>query len=206
MDLRLPPDNGSTLERMIGIALAGLPGLTWIAVGFQHIVPRGLDHVLFILGLFFLVAGARPLLWQVTGFTIAHSMTLALASYGVVNVPAAIIEPLIAASIIYIAVDNLYSTQVGRLRFVLVCLFGLLHGLGFASVLRDVSLPQENFLGTLLAFNVGVELGQIAVLIAAFAVVGWFRRHAWYAQAIAQPATVVIAGIGLYWLLHRTII
>ncbi|MFK7915876.1 MAG: HupE/UreJ family protein [Pseudomonadales bacterium] len=193
-------------EQLGDMALDTLPALTWIAVGFQHIVPRGLDHILFILGLFFMAAGTRPLLWQVTGFTIAHSVTLAMASYGLIQIPAAIVEPLIAASIIYIAVDNLYARSVGRIRFIMVCVFGLLHGLGFASVLNDLQLPEADFMKALLAFNIGVETGQLAILAAAFAVVGWCRRREWYITAIAQPATLAIAGVGLYWLLHRTVI
>lgn len=202
----LSGSSANAVDRALNALVDGLPVLTWVAVGFQHILPRGLDHILFILGLFFLATGARPLLWQVTGFTIAHSVTLALASYGLVQVPAVIVEPLIAASIIYIAVDNLYSDRVGRTRLTMVCLFGLLHGLGFADVLQGLDLPRSHFLGALFAFNIGVELGQLAVLAAAFALVGWFRRNPWYAQAIAQPATLAIAGVGLYWFIHRTII
>lgn len=179
------------------------PQLTWIAVGFQHIVPEGLDHMLFILGLFFLAGGWRPLLLQVTGFTIAHSITLGLSSYGVIDVPSNIVEPLIALSIVYVAVDNLFSTHLARFRIAIVCLFGLLHGLGFASVLANIGLPQDQFLLSLGLFNLGVELGQLAVIAAAFLIVGWFRRQTWYQSIIAQPATIAIAGTGAYWFLKR---
>jgi hypothetical protein len=179
------------------------PEFTWIAVGFQHIVPEGLDHMLFILGLFFLAGGWRPLLLQVTAFTIAHSITLGLSTYGVINVPSNIVEPLIALSIVYVAVDNLFSTHLARFRISIVCLFGLLHGLGFASVLADIGLPQDQFLLSLGLFNLGVELGQLAVIAAAFLIVGWFRRQTWYQSIIAQPATIAIAGTGAYWFLKR---
>ena len=206
ISLQGPDSKPSWLDRAGSTLLEMLPGLTWVAVGFQHIVPLGLDHIVFVLGLFFLAAGTRPLVWQVTAFTVAHSITLALASLGYISVPGAVVEPLIAASIVYIAIDNLYARHVSRVRFGMVCIFGLLHGLGFAGVLSDLNLPSEQFLSSLLAFNLGVELGQLAVLALAFACVGWFRNKQWYDLGIAQPATLAIAGLGVYWLLHRTIV
>jgi hypothetical protein len=179
------------------------PEFTWIAVGFQHIIPEGLDHILFILGLFFLAGGWRILLLQVTGFTIAHSLTLGLSMFGVIAVPASVVEPLIALSIVYVAVDNLFASKLARWRLVVVCLFGLLHGMGFAAVLADIGLPQHQFVLGLVLFNLGVELGQLAVIGAALLAVGWFRRQAWYEAFIAHPATIAIAGTGAYWFLKR---
>lgn len=179
------------------------PWVMWIAVGFQHIVPKGLDHILFMLGLFFFSGGWRPLLIQVTGFTIAHSVTLALSVYGVLQVPPSLVEPLIALSIVYVALDNLFDRPLVRWRLTVVVLFGLLHGLGFASVLSGLGLPEEQFLSSLVLFNVGVELGQLSVLFVAFLIVGWYRRQPWYATKIAQPAAVAIAGTGAYWFLKR---
>ncbi|MEO1081210.1 MAG: HupE/UreJ family protein [Pseudomonadota bacterium] len=179
------------------------PWVMWIAVGFQHIVPKGLDHILFMLGLFFFSSGWRPLLIQVTGFTIAHSATLALSMYGVVRVPPSVVEPLIALSIVYVALDNLMENKLVRWRLAVVVLFGLLHGLGFASVLSGIGLPEGEFLGSLVLFNVGVELGQLSVLFVAFLLVGWYRRQPWYATNVAQPAAVAIAGTGAYWFLKR---
>jgi hypothetical protein len=179
------------------------PGVSWVAVGFQHIVPKGLDHMLFILGLFFLSSGWRLLLIQITGFTIAHSLTLGLSMYGVINLSAEIVEPLIALSIVYIAIDNLFSKQVARFRLLIVCFFGLLHGLGFASVLANIGLPQEQFLLGLGLFNLGVEIGQLTVIAGAYLIVGWCRRQVWYDSMVAQPATIVIAGTGAYWFLKR---
>ncbi len=190
---------------MVSASQAWLPSLSWVVIGFQHIIPRGLDHIAFVLGLFFLSTGLRPLLLQVTGFTIAHSLTLGLAMYGFVSVPAAIVEPLIAASIVYVALDNLYASHLAPFRMLVVCVFGLLHGLGFAAVLQDIHMPQESFAQALLLFNVGVELGQMAVIAGAFALVGAFRSRTWYSSAIAHPATMGIAGVGAYWLLKRTI-
>lgn len=179
------------------------PRVAWVAVGFQHIVPKGLDHILFVLGLFFFNRGWRPLLIQVTGFTVAHSITLALSVYGVLQVPASVVEPLIALSIVYVALDNVYASRLLRWRLAIVVLFGLLHGLGFASVLAGIGLPEGQFLTSLLLFNLGVELGQLSVLLVAFLLVGWFRQQPWYAAKLAQPATVAIAGTGAYWFLKR---
>ncbi|MEM8489826.1 MAG: HupE/UreJ family protein [Pseudomonadota bacterium] len=188
-----------SLERWERLA----PWVTWIAVGFQHIIPKGLDHILFVLGLFFFSRGWRQLLIQVTGFTIAHSLTLAMSMYGVVRVSPTLIEPLIALSIVYVALDSLAENQHERWRLAVVVLFGLLHGLGFASVLSDIGLPKEQFLSSLLLFNVGVELGQLAVLVAAFLLAGWYRRQPWYEKKVAHPAAVAIAGTGVYWFLKR---
>ncbi len=179
------------------------PWMMWVAVGFQHIIPKGLDHILFMLGLFFFSRGWRTLLIQVTGFTVAHSLTLALSMYGVVQVPSSIVEPLIALSIVYVALDNLFESQLVRWRLAVVVLFGLLHGLGFASVLSNIGLPDGQFMSSLVLFNVGVELGQISVLLIAFLLVGWYRRQPWYATKVAQPAAVAIAGTGAYWFLKR---
>lgn len=190
---------------MVSASQDWLPSLSWVVIGFQHIIPRGLDHIAFVLGLFFLSTGLRPLLLQVTGFTIAHSLTLGLAMYGFVSVPAAIVEPLIAASIVYVALDNLYASHLAPFRMLVVCAFGLLHGLGFAAVLQEIHMPQESFAQALLLFNVGVELGQIAVIAGAFALVGAFRSRSWYSSGIAHPVTMGIAGVGTYWLLKRTI-
>lgn len=196
----------STFAGKLAAAFQGwIPGLSWLAIGFQHIIPWGLDHIVFVLGLFFLSTRLSTLFYQVSCFTVAHSLSLGLATLGMVSVPASIVEPLIAASIIFIAVDNLYSHVLARWRLVVVTLFGLLHGLGFASALSALMLPAENFYTALLMFNLGVEAGQIAVLILAFAAVGWLRSWTAYTERIARPATVTIAGVGTYWLLKRVI-
>ncbi len=136
----------------------------YIPVGVDHIVPKGLDHILFVLGLFFLAARLRPLLWQVSAFTLAHTITLAAAALGLVSIPASIVEPLIAASIVYVAVENLFTDGLSRWRPFVIFGFGLLHGLGFASVLAEFGLPQGAFIPALIGFNVGVELGQLLVI------------------------------------------
>lgn len=147
--------------------------LQYTAVGFDHIVPKGLDHILFVLGLFFFSARLRPLLMQISAFTLAHTITLAAAALGYVQVPAAVVEPFIAASIVFVAVENILSNGESRWRPLLVFGFGLLHGLGFASVLGEFGLPDEGFLAALIGFNFGVEIGQIAVIAVANALLAY---------------------------------
>jgi len=179
----------------------------YVKIGFVHIVPKGLDHILFVVGLFLLSTQLRPLLIQITSFTLAHSVTLALGIYGVVSISPTIVEPLIAASIIYVCIENIYADKLSRWRPIIVFLFGLLHGLGFASVLQEIGLSSSNFVTGLVAFNVGVELGQLSVIAACFIAVGiWFRNKPWYRKAITIPASIVIAVIASYWLVERTLL
>lgn len=175
----------------------------YLGLGFTHILPRGVDHILFVLGLFLLSARLRPLLWQVTAFTVAHSITLGLALYGIVRMPAMIVEPLIALSIAFVAVENLFTTELKPWRPMVVFGFGLVHGLGFASVLTETGLPRTQFATALISFNIGVELGQLSVIALAFAAVGWWARCGWYRRAIALPASCAIAIVALFWAIQR---
>ncbi|MDQ2088623.1 HupE/UreJ family protein [Marimonas arenosa] len=178
----------------------------YIPIGFDHILPKGLDHILFVLGLFLLAAHLRPLLWQVTAFTAAHTVTLALGALGWVTVPGSIVEPLIAASIVYVAIENLFTDHLNPWRPMIVFSFGLLHGLGFASVLEEFGLPEAQFVPALLGFNVGVEFGQLTVIALAFLAVGaWFRDKPWYRARITNPVSLAIAAIGVFWVLERTV-
>ena len=151
----------------------------YIPIGFDHILPKGLDHVLFVLGLYFLSLELSVLLWQITSFTLAHTVTLTAAALGLVSVPATLVEPLIAASIVFVAVENLFSQRLSRWRPLVIFVFGLLHGLGFASVLSAFGLPQTQFIPALIGFNIGVELGQLSVIFIAFILLGyWFgKKH-----------------------------
>jgi hypothetical protein len=183
---------------------AGAVFLRYIVVGFEHIVPKGLDHILFVLGLFFFSLQLRPILFQVTAFTLAHTITLALASLEIISVPASVVEPLIALSIVYVGVENVLGFGSLRSRTALVFAFGLLHGLGFASVLGDVGIDPTRFITALVGFNIGVEFGQLAVIFAAFLLVGyWFGRKDWYRARIAVPASLFIALIGAWWSVER---
>jgi hypothetical protein len=176
----------------------------YLRLGFLHIVPGGLDHVAFVLGLFLLALRLRPLLVQVTCFTVAHTLTLAFATLGVVRLPPSVVEPLIAVSIAYVGVENLITRELRPWRPALVFGFGLLHGLGFAGILADVGIARSELAPALLSFNAGVELGQLAVLAAAFLLVGLpFGRKAWYRARVAVPGSLAIAALGLLWFLQR---
>ena len=178
---------------------------SYVPVGFDHIIPKGLDHILFVLGLFFFSTRMGPLIWQVSAFTVAHTITLALAALDLVRVPGEIVEPLIAASIVFVAVENIWAAgRFSRLRPVVIFGFGLLHGLGFASVLADFGLPSNQFVPALIGFNVGVEVGQLAVIAVAFLLTAyWFGNRAWYRAMISMPASVLIAAVGAYWFVER---
>jgi hypothetical protein len=176
----------------------------YLALGFTHIVPKGLDHILFVLGLFFLSPRWKPLLWQVTAFTLAHTLTLALSVYGVVSLPSSIVEPAIALSILFVAVENVVVGRLTPWRPAVVFLFGLLHGLGFAGVLTELGLPRSQFLTALLAFNVGVEAGQLAViLLAAIALALPWGRRPWYRRRIEVPASLAIGAVAIVWFVQR---
>jgi len=178
--------------------------VSYIEIGFEHIVPKGTDHILFILGLFLLSTHLRPLLWQVTMFTVAHTITLGLAMHNVIQLPASVVEPLIALSIAYVGVENIYAKTLHKSRLILVFLFGLLHGLGFAGVLSDFGMPQGDFAEALISFNVGVELGQLTVISIAFVLLRfWFQDQNKYRKFIVVPGSVFIAVIGFYWFLER---
>lgn len=176
----------------------------YLRLGFTHILPRGLDHVLFVLGIFLLAVQLRPVLWQVSAFTVAHTITLALTIYGVVSLPPRIVEPLIALSIVYVAVENVFTSKLHAWRPVVVFCFGLLHGMGFAGVLTEIGLPRSEFAPALLAFNAGVECGQLTVILVAFLVIGLpFRRKPWYRRRIVIPGSLAIAAVGLFWFVQR---
>ncbi|MGK0272400.1 MAG: hydrogenase/urease accessory protein HupE [Cocleimonas sp.] len=176
----------------------------YIVLGFQHIIPKGLDHIVFILGLFFFSVVIKTLFWQITMFTLAHSITLGLSMNGIINLPSNIVEPLIAVSIIYIGIENIFSKNLKNSRLLLVFIFGLLHGLGFASVLADFGLPDNDFILALISFNIGVELGQLAILLIAFLLIGiWFKNKSWYRASITIPASLMISTVGIYWFIQR---
>jgi hypothetical protein len=178
--------------------------LDYIDLGITHIFPKGLDHILFILGLFFFSHKVSRLAWQITLFTIAHTVTLALASLELISVPSSIIEPLIALSICYVAIENILQKRIAFLRLVVIFIFGLLHGLGFASVLNEIGLSQTGFIASLIGFNIGVEIGQLGVIVIAYFAVGfWFGHRDCYRPFVQIPASITIAVIGGWWFLER---
>jgi hydrogenase/urease accessory protein HupE len=176
----------------------------YLKLGFTHIVPGGLDHILFVLGIFLLSTKLKPVLMQVTAFTIAHSITLGLTIYGLVSVSPRVVEPMIALSIAYVAIENLTTSQLKPWRVAIVFAFGLLHGMGFAGVLKELGLPRSEFLTALITFNVGVEFGQLAVIATAFLLVAcWARTRPWYRPRFVVPASAAIAATGIFWTVQR---
>ena len=181
---------------------------TYLVSGFEHILPKGLDHILFILGIFLLSSQIKPLLWQVTMFTIAHTITLGLSMNGMINLPANIVEPLIALSIAYIGIENIITPKLHKSRLLIVFIFGLLHGMGFASVLSDFGMPENDFATALISFNVGVELAQLAIILTAYFFIAYLLRRRlnneqYYRNLIVLPGSLIIAVIGLYWTYDR---
>tara|TARA_B110000879_G_scaffold136660_1_gene178485 strand:- start:612 stop:1781 length:1170 start_codon:yes stop_codon:yes gene_type:complete len=176
----------------------------YTVLGFEHIVPKGIDHILFVLGLFLLSVKLRPLLLQVTAFTLAHSITLGLTIYGVISLSPSVVEPLIALSIVAVGIENMFVKTVKVRRVVVVFLFGLLHGMGFAGVLSQLGLPESDFATALVFFNVGVEVGQLFVIAFGFLCVFWIiKNQPLYRQWVVIPVSALISLIGLYWTYER---
>ena len=189
-----------------------LNAMTWIKkiyifikAGFEHIIPQGIDHILFVLGLFFSTQKFRSLILQVSAFTLAHSITLALAALGFVKLQLSVVEPLIFLSIVWVAFENCLSKQTTMWRPLIVFIFGLLHGLGFAALLSQYGLPKDNFISLLLAFNVGVEIGQLTVLLAAFILIRLIFRKYKSNNQLKIPASILIGFFGLYWFIESLI-
>ena len=177
--------------------------VSFIRAGLVHVVPFGADHILFVLGLFLLSRKWRPLLWQVTTFTVAHTFTLGLATTGLINVPSSLVEPIIAGSIVVIALENVFCPRYSPWRLLVVFMFGLVHGLGFAGALSELELPSISLLAGLLGFNVGVEVGQLLVISLAFIATVWLRNEAYYRKFVVFPGSLCIAAVGAFWMVER---
>lgn len=176
----------------------------YISLGIAHIIPQGLDHIVFIVGLCLLSTNFKSILWQATAFTVAHSITLALSMKGILALPAAVVEPVIALSILFIAVENILLRELKPWRLAVVFLFGLIHGLGFASALNEIGLPPNKFLLSILSFNIGVEVGQIGVIAAVFGLVILpFRKKPLYRQSVVYPLSILIGIVALWWTVQR---
>jgi hypothetical protein len=176
----------------------GQVALRFLRLGFEHIVPQGLDHVLFVLGLVLLSPRLLPLLAQVSAFTAAHTVTLALSTYGLLRLPSSVVDPLVALSIVYVAAENVVSPRLRPSRVVLVFAFGLLHGLGFAGALTAMGLPAGQRVAALLFFNLGVELGQLAVIVLAQALVASLVVLGFRRERLVRVVSLLIAAAGLY--------
>ncbi|MEO5892457.1 MAG: HupE/UreJ family protein [Ferruginibacter sp.] len=173
-------------------------------LGFAHIIPAGIDHILFVIGLCLLSTNIKTILWQATAFTVAHSITLALSMKSIIVAPGAIVEPIIALSIVFVAVENMLLTELKPWRVAVVFMFGLIHGMGFASALNEIGLPAGKFYTSVLAFNIGVELGQIAVITAMFGcIIIPLRNKTWYRKGIVFPLSAFIAFVASWWTIQR---
>ncbi len=176
----------------------------YLILGYKHILPLGLDHILFVLSLFLLSPNIRSLLSQSLAFTIAHSITLGLSMYGVISPPSSIIEPLIAISIVYIALENIFTDKIKPARLGVVFLFGLVHGMGFAGALSEIGLPENAYMLSLIMFNIGVELGQVSVILIAYiSIARWHSSKPYYQKSIVTPLSLLIACIAAYWTIER---
>lgn len=176
----------------------------YILIGFTHVLPFGYDHILFIISLYFFNVSSKSIFFQCTVFTLAHSFTLVLASYGFITISRSLIEPLIAVTILITSLENILHNSVNAWRLSIVFLFGLLHGLGFANALQLLGINQANFKISLLAFNIGVEMGQIAVVFMVyFLLVKWFKNKIWFKERVVYPISSVIGCIALYWTIIR---
>jgi hypothetical protein len=183
--------------------------LDFLLLGFEHIW-LGIDHLLFVAGLIFVARSWRRVLLTVTGFTVAHSLTLALAALDLVRLPPRAIEAAIALSIVFLAVEVVKGprdTLTWRRPVVVAASFGLLHGFGFAAVLREVGLPTEGLVTALFAFNLGIEAGQAvfaSILIALIALAGRFGRLA-HGPAAQRFAGYAVGTIASYWMIERLV-
>ncbi len=193
---------GNSQPSTTALALAG----DYIYQGFVHILPKGLDHILFVLALFLFAKRRSTLIWQISAFTLAHTITLALGIYGIISLPGDIVEPLIALSIVYVGLENIYrakNNKTSHTRMPIIFAFGLLHGLGFASVLADVGLPPSQYALSLISFNIGVELGQLSVIALAFISLLPFRAKGWYQTKLVLALNIAIAIVASYWVIER---
>jgi hypothetical protein len=164
----------------------------------------GLDHVLFILCLFFYASTLKTVVIQCTIFTISHGLALGLSTFGIMIYNSNVIEPLIALTILYSAIENIFFVKKSALHYVLVFIFGLIHGLGFATALKEIGIPKDQFFKSLLSFNIGVELGQITIIVAAYFLISkWFSNKIWYKERMVYPICSVIGCVALYWAIER---
>jgi hypothetical protein len=185
---------------------APLHNVMWfyVSLGIKHIIPQGFDHILFIVGICLLGKEVKTILWQATAFTVAHTLTLALSMKNIIILPNQIVEPIISLSIMFVAVENLVTNKLKAWRMLIIFAFGLIHGMGFASALNEIGLPPGKFYLSVFSFNLGVEVGQIIVILCTFALlIKPFRNRLWYRPAILAPVSCIIALTAVYWTFLR---
>jgi hypothetical protein len=192
----------------INYALENAPAqhVVWyyLQLGVRHIIPDGFDHILFVVSLCLLSTRLKTILWQATAFTVAHSITLALSMKNIIVAPSVLVEPIISLSILFVAVENMLLTRLKPWRVGIVFLFGLIHGMGFASSLNEIGLPRNQFYTSILSFNAGVEIGQVAIITSVFLLlVIPMGRKSWYRRNAVYPISALIGCIAAFWTIQR---
>ena len=196
-------------SREVSISLSGM--VAWaqargfVALGIEHILT-GYDHILFLLSLLMLGGGLRSLLKIVSAFTVAHSITLSLAVLNIVTLPARWVESAIALSIIYVAAENFWrKDRALRSRWLVTFGFGLVHGLGFASILKEFAIPRSSLALSLAGFNLGVEIGQVAIVTAAYLILRVVQTQPWDV-ALRRLVSAGAVAVGLIWFIQRAVL
>lgn len=178
--------------------------LHYTGLGFEHVIPLGYDHILFIIALFFFNSNLKTAVIQCSLFTVAHSVTLASAALGFIRFNTGIIETVIALSIFLVAIENMFGRSLRSWRLVLVFLFGLVHGMGFANALQEIGLPQSQMIQALLGFNLGVELAQVSIILGCYFIIAiWIREKRWYQSHVVNPVSVAISSVALFLAIQR---
>lgn len=199
-----PPLFAHTINYQLDRMNGGEVFYRYLTLGFTHIIPLGFDHILFITCLFFLNTNLKKILLQASMFTVAHSITLGLAMNGWIKPPAAIVEPVIALSIVLLALENIFTNRLRSWRMIMVFLFGMVHGMGFAGALSELGMPDYAFATALISFNIGVELGQVAIILVLYAsLTRMVSNRSWYRKAIVVPVNVLIAVFASYLTIER---
>jgi uncharacterized membrane protein len=176
----------------------------YFKLGFTHIVPQGLDHVLFIIGICLINTKLKSIIYQASAFTVAHTIALALSMKNIIVAPGQVVEPIIALSIVFVAVENIILSELKPWRIALVFLFGLIHGLGFASSLNEIGLPPGKFFTSIILFNAGVEVCQVIIIALLFSLLIYpFKSKTWYRHRIVYPISIAIALVSSYWTIER---
>ena len=203
----LSPTNNSYKVPKVASSLQVIETYTWL--GITHIL-LGFDHLLFVFALLLIVKSMRRLLWTITAFTLAHSITMVGATLGFVSMPQKPVEAIIALSILFLAMEIVHEKQgkiglTSRFPWLIAFIFGLLHGFGFAGALAEIGLPQQAITLALIFFNIGVELGQL-MFVAVVVLVGWILQHLKYPNLLEKAETVVvyvIGGLSAFWVIER---
>ena len=176
----------------------------YFKLGFKHIIPQGIDHVLFIIGICLINTKLRSIIYQATAFTVAHTVALSLSMKNIIVAPGPVIEPVIALSIVFVAIENIVLNELKPWRILFVFMFGLIHGLGFASSLNEIGLPPGKFFSSILMFNVGVEICQVLIIALVFSLIIFpLKNKLWYRYRVVYPVSVAIALVSSYWTIER---